>query len=890
MPTVIKNFGAKKKLKINFAFAILVFVSAFSIFAQAAPPDANLYYRRTHAGQLPPAGVNPADHSGETTNFFAASTNVEIRLIQPRALFNNISPTNLGKGDWIWEMPQTESHLGVSDVQSVINYETNLNMKWITVKCGDGANIWSQFTSDLITRAHAAGLKIFGWAYVYGNNTNHYGTGSTQSANINGEINVALNALSLGADGFIIDAETEYETNPTRRADATTYCTAIKANYPNYFLAHAPFPYISYHSGFPYLEFGTNCDAVMPQDYWGAIGISPQQMVSDMNSQWITWQNSLTGFNTNAIKPIVPLGQSYAPVTGAQITQFLYAMQTNSPKATPAGYYGVSFWDAQERTADMDAAVQGGSFNTNLPTLAILPLLQHVADFGSSITFTSIVSGTSPINYQWQFNGTNISGATTNSLTLTNAQMFNAGNYFLIVTNAAGSLTSSPASLIIYPLQTTIFSDNFDSNTATNWIINKSSSDTAVAFNFDYSALGISSAPHSSGGTTRGVQLKANLTQGVVSAISISPTNQIFAGDYRLHFDGWINVNGPFPGGGASSTEFLTAGIGTVGTRAEYTGNTSADGFYFSADGDGGVSGTSTTSGDYCAYIGNALQGTTTGIYPAATDVSARDNANTYYTTLFPNGLAAPALQKSTYSQQTGNLNSGTFGFAWHDVIISKRGSTVNWSVDGVLFATISNATFVSSNVFVGFWDPFASLTDNTNLSFGLVDNFRVEVAAVAPTISTNPQPQTVKLGTNITFNVSANGLPAPNFQWRFNGTNIFGATNFIFSLTNVTTTNVGNYSVVITNIAGSVTSAPAALALLPPAAAQFQSIQLQPDNSLQIIFSGDSGWTYTVEVSTNLFNWNALTNFSSSNGIFNFTINSTTNAPQQFYRARAGP
>jgi hypothetical protein len=517
-------------------------------------------------------------------------------------------------------------------------------------------------------------------------------------------------------------------------------------------------------------------------------------------------------------------------------------------------------------------------------------LLQHVADFGSSITFTSIVSGTSPINYQWQFNCTNISGATTNSLTLTNAQMFNAGNYFLIVTNAAGSLTSSPASLIIYPLQTTIFSDNFDSNTATNWIINKSSSDTAVAFNFDYSALGISSAPHSIGGTTRGVQLKANLTQGVVSAISISPTNQIFAGDYRLHFDGWINVNGPFPGGGASSTEFLTAGIGTVGTRAEYTGNTSADGFYFSADGDGGVSGTSTTSGDYCAYIGNALQGTTTGIYPAATDVSARDNANTYYTTLFPNGLAAPALQKSTYSQQTGNLNSGTFGFAWHDVIISKRGSTVNWSVDGVLFATISNATFVSSNVFVGFWDPFASLTDNTNLSFGLVDNFRVEVAAVAPTIATNPQPQTVKLGTNITFNVSANGLPAPNFQWRFNGTNIFGATNFIFSLTNVTTTNVGNYSVVITNIAGSVTSAPAALALLPPAAAQFQSIQLQPDNSLQIIFSGDSGWNYTVEVSTNLFNWNALTNFSSSNGIFNFTINSTTNAPQQFYRARAGP
>ncbi len=28
-----------------------------------------------------------------------------------------------------------------------------------------------------------------------------------------------------------------------------------------------------------------------------------------------------------------------------------------------------------------------------------------------------------------------------------------------------------------------------------------------------------------------------------------SPTNQSFSGDYCLHFDGWINVNGPFPGG-----------------------------------------------------------------------------------------------------------------------------------------------------------------------------------------------------------------------------------------------------------------------------------------------------------------------------------------------------
>ncbi|MEI9961813.1 MAG: immunoglobulin domain-containing protein [Limisphaerales bacterium] len=161
---------------------------------------------------------------------------------------------------------------------------------------------------------------------------------------------------------------------------------------------------------------------------------------------------------------------------------------------------------------------------------------------------------------------------------------------------------------------------------------------------------------------------------------------------------------------------------------------------------------------------------------------------------------------------------------------------------------------------------------------------------AVAPTITTNPQPQIVKLGANVTFTVSATGLPAPDFQWRFNGTNIFGATNASYSFANVQPADTGNYSVVVANVAGSVTSADAALALLPPPAAQFQSISRQPDGSLQISFNGDTGWTYTVEVSTNLVHWSVLTNLTSDSGIFNLTIGSTTNSPQQFYRTRVGP
>src|SRR4029077_10785997 len=140
-------------------------------------------------------------------------------------------------------------------------------------------------------------------------------------------------------------------------------------------------------------------------------------------------------------------------------------------------------------------------------------------------------------------NNSPIPNATNATLIVANAQPANAGNYALIVTNVSGSATSSVVSLTIYPIQTPVFSDSFDSNTAANWIVNRSSSDTAVAFNFDYSTLGIPSAPHAIGGTTLGVQMKANLTLGVIAALSLSPTNQSFPGDYRLHFDGWINVN-----------------------------------------------------------------------------------------------------------------------------------------------------------------------------------------------------------------------------------------------------------------------------------------------------------------------------------------------------------
>jgi hypothetical protein len=62
-----------------------------------------------------------------------------------------------------------------------------------------------------------------------------------------------------------------------------------------------------------------------------------------------------------------------------------------------------------------------------------------------------------PITYQWQFNGSNITGATSATLTVSNITQCNLGNYAVVVTNDFGSTTSSNASLSMYPFLATPF-------------------------------------------------------------------------------------------------------------------------------------------------------------------------------------------------------------------------------------------------------------------------------------------------------------------------------------------------------------------------------------------------------------------------------------------------
>jgi hypothetical protein len=83
------------------------------------------------------------------------------------------------------------------------------------------------------------------------------------------------------------------------------------------------------------------------------------------------------------------------------------------------------------------------------------------------------------------------------------------------------------------------------------------------------------------------------------------------------------------------------------------------------------------------------------------------------------------------------------------------------------------------------------------------------------PTILQQPASQSVRAGGAVTFSVVATGNGALRYQWRQDGLALPGATSATLTLTNLQLTQDGNYSVVVTDNVGPITSAPARLTLL---------------------------------------------------------------------------
>lgn len=75
------------------------------------------------------------------------------------------------------------------------------------------------------------------------------------------------------------------------------------------------------------------------------------------------------------------------------------------------------------------------------------------------------------------------------------------------------------------------------------------------------------------------------------------------------------------------------------------------------------------------------------------------------------------------------------------------------------------------------------------------------------PVITMSPQPVPVGIGDSVTWSAYAIGVPPLSYQWLKNGVPIPGATSTSYSLTDVTVGDLGNYSLLVSNLYGTATS-----------------------------------------------------------------------------------
>ncbi|HTR89810.1 MAG TPA: hypothetical protein VMG62_06840, partial [Solirubrobacteraceae bacterium] len=222
-----------------------------------------------------------------------------------------------GQGMWIWYLSASSG----GTAAAIAAQAHAADVSTVFVKSSDGStNYWSQFSPELVSQLHAAGLKVCAWQYVYGSNPA-------------GEAELGAKAAASGADCLVIDAEAQYEG---RYGAAQTYISDLRAKIgPAYPLGLASFPYVYYHTAFPYSVFlgpnGAQFNA--PQMYWKDIGDSVDTVYANT-------------YIANRIyaRPIYPLGQTYSHPSPEELLRF-------REEAVDYGATGISWWDWQETPA-----------------------------------------------------------------------------------------------------------------------------------------------------------------------------------------------------------------------------------------------------------------------------------------------------------------------------------------------------------------------------------------------------------------------------------------------------------------------------------------------------------------------------------------------------------
>jgi alpha-tubulin suppressor-like RCC1 family protein len=520
---------------------------------------------------------------------------------------------------------------------------------------------------------------------------------------------------------------------------------------------------------------------------------------------------------------------------------------------------------------------------------------------GGMSTFSVTAGGTAPLSYQWNFNGTNITGATNATLTLTNVQPAQAGNYAVLLTNFLGSAASSNAVLSVFVAATppTILSQTPNQfvllgNTAT-FSVNVSGS-VPLSYFWQRNGVLIPGATNASF-SLYNVQLSdsgskfscfvtnvygsANSTNVSLKVINSTIANDLCSGAIVISNGSYTNVQStvqatsfgdPVPdcvdGFGHGVWYQFTAPVtgqlivDTFGSDfdtglAIYTGSCDALAEVACNDDTGGVT----------SQVTIPTTAGTTYLIIAGGYGSDAGNLVLHLNHLTPPAFSVQPTNESVVISNTASFSATLTGalpmsFQWafngtplaDDGIHITGSATANLSISNITTADGGSYTLAVTN-FLG----------STNSSAAVL------TVLTPPTFTTQPVGRSLPPGLPTIFNAAALGNPMPSYyQWQLNGTNIPGATSSSYTNLAVGTNDLGFYQVIASNSVGVATSTSAQLTFGPVAAWGLNTSGecLPPPGLSNVVeVAGNRGASFAVRTDGTVIPWGSgnVTNIPSS-------------------------